>query len=79
MSALENGHGDAAACPGLHKPCWTRLSNVSATNTKGETTMSESGKRDKGNKEQKKKPKLNPKQKRKLKKEKKQKGSFIPV
>lgn len=44
---------------------------------KGETAMSSSGKKDKGNKEQKKKPKLNPKEKRKLKNEKK-KNTFMP-
>ena len=38
---------------------------------KGEKTMHESGKKDKGGKEQKKKPKLSQKEKRKLKKEKK--------
>jgi hypothetical protein len=34
-------------------------------------SMSETGRKDKGGKEQKKKPKLNPKEKRKLKREKK--------
>jgi hypothetical protein len=38
---------------------------------KGDAAMSETGRKDKGGKEQKKKPKLNPKEKRKLKKEKK--------
>jgi hypothetical protein len=46
-------------------------------NERGETTMSSSGKKDKGNKEQKKKPKLNPKEKRKQKNEKK-KNKFMP-
>lgn len=44
---------------------------------KGEIAMSGSGKKDKGNKEQKKKSKLNPKEKRKLKIEKK-KNKFMP-
>ncbi len=39
--------------------------------------MSGSGKKDKGNREQKKKSKLNPKEKRKLKNEKK-KNTFMP-
>jgi hypothetical protein len=39
--------------------------------------MSGSGKKDKGNREQKKKPKLNPKEKKKLKNEKK-KNTFMP-
>jgi hypothetical protein len=38
--------------------------------------MSDSGKKDKGNRENKKKAKLNPKEKRKLKREKKK--TFIP-
>jgi hypothetical protein len=46
---------------------------------KGETAMSDNGKKDKGKREQKKKPKLNPKEKRKLKNEKKQKGKFMPI
>ena len=41
---------------------------------KGVKTMGESGKRDKGNKEEKKKPKLTQKEKRKLKNEKKKLG-----
>lgn len=43
------------------------------TNEKGEIVMGNTGKKDKGNKEQKKKPKLNIKEKRKLKNEKKNK------
>jgi hypothetical protein len=43
------------------------------TNTKGETVMGATGKKDKGNKEQRKKPKLNIKEKRKQKNEKKNK------
>ena len=39
--------------------------------TQGEITMGETGKKDKGRKEQRKKPKLNIKEKRKLKQEKK--------
>jgi hypothetical protein len=46
--------------------------------SKGENIMSNSGKRDKGNKEQKKKAKHDLKEKRKLKKEKKQKTPFMP-
>ena len=46
---------------------------------KGENIMSGSGKRDKGNKEQKKKAKHDIKEKRKLKKEKKQKNPFMPA
>jgi hypothetical protein len=46
---------------------------------KGETTMSGSGKSDKGKKEQKKKPEHNLKEKRKLKNEKKQKGKYTPA
>lgn len=46
---------------------------------KGENIMSGSGKRDKGNKEQKKKAKHDIKEKRKLKKEKKQKSPFMPA
>jgi hypothetical protein len=42
-------------------------------NTKGETVMGATGKKDKGNKEQRKKPKLNIKEKRKQKSEKKNK------
>ena len=42
-------------------------------NTKGEIPMGTTGKKDKGNKEQRKKPKLNIKEKRKLKNEKKSK------
>jgi len=38
--------------------------------------MSETGRKDKGGKEQKKKPKLNPKEKRKLKREKKHQGGI---
>jgi hypothetical protein len=46
----------------------------SVSTRKGEEEMGDSsGKKDRGNKEQKKKPKLNPKEKRKLKKEKKKK------
>jgi hypothetical protein len=44
---------------------------LSASIAKGESAMSDSGRKDKGTKEPKKKPKLNPKEKRKLKKEKK--------
>jgi len=40
-------------------------------NTKGEIFMGQTGKKDKGNKEQRKKPKLNIKEKRKIKNEKK--------
>jgi len=40
-------------------------------NMKGEILMGATGKKDKGNKEQRKKPKLNIKEKRKLKNEKK--------
>jgi len=43
------------------------------TNKKGEIVMGATGKKDKGNKEQKKKPKHNLKEKRKLKNEKKSK------
>ena len=46
---------------------------------KGDNYMSGSGKRDKGNKEQKKKAKHDIKEKRKLKKEKKQKNPFMPA
>ena len=46
---------------------------------KGDNIMSGSGKRDKGNKEQKKKAKHDIKEKRKLKKEKKQKSPFMPA
>jgi hypothetical protein len=42
-------------------------------NTKGETVMGATGKKDKGSKEQRKKPKLNIKEKRKQKSEKKNK------
>jgi hypothetical protein len=42
-------------------------------NTKGETVMGNTGKKDKGSKEQKKKPKLNIKEKRKQKNDKKNK------
>jgi hypothetical protein len=41
-------------------------------------TMTGTGKKDKGGREEKKKPKLNPKEKRKLKNEKKQKEKTIP-
>lgn len=41
--------------------------------TKGETVMGNTGKKDKGSKEQRKKPKLNIKEKRKVKNEKKSK------
>lgn len=49
------------------------LSDAESTfiETKGEEVMGNSGKKDKGSKEQKKKPKLNIKEKRKLKNEKK--------
>ncbi len=40
-------------------------------NTKGETVMGATGKKDKGNREERKKPKLTIKEKRKLKNEKK--------
>jgi len=43
----------------------------------GETLMSGSGKKDRGNKEERKKSKLNPKEKKKLKQEKK-KNKFLP-
>jgi hypothetical protein len=57
--------------------CWiVRFKEV--VNKKGETAMSDSGKKNKGRKEQKKKPKLNPKEKKKLKNEKKQKDKFMP-
>jgi hypothetical protein len=46
---------------------------------KGETTMSESGKRDKGKKQPRKKPEHSLKEKRKLKNEKKHKDKFLPV
>jgi hypothetical protein len=42
-------------------------------NTKGEMVMGATGKKDKGNKEERKKPKLTIKEKRKLKNEKKNK------
>ena len=42
-------------------------------NAKGETLMGATGKKDKGNKEQRKKPKLNIKEKRKQKSDKKNK------
>ena len=68
----------------LHIP-WLRYVHVFRPNItepdidmKGEFAMSDSGKKDKGNKEQKKKPKLNLKEKRKQKKEKKQKPAFMP-
>jgi len=44
---------------------------------KGELEMGESGKKDKGKREQKKKPQLTIKEKRRLKREKKNKGSEI--
>jgi hypothetical protein len=46
--------------------------------SKGEAAMHDSGKKDKGSKEQKKKPKHDLKEKRKLKKEKKQKHTGLP-
>ena len=49
----------------------------SKSQPKRRLAMGESGKKDKGSKEQKKKAKLNPKEKRKLKKEKK-KNKFMP-
>jgi hypothetical protein len=56
------------------RPCltWSRCVQQ-ITNTKGEIVMGATGKKDKGNKEQRKKPKLNIKEKRKLKNEKKNK------
>jgi hypothetical protein len=45
---------------------------------KGVAAMGDSGKKDKGRKEQKKKPEHNLKEKRKLKNEKKKKGNFMP-
>jgi hypothetical protein len=56
-------------CP--HWGCSPCLIVSSKSQPKRRLAMGESGKKDKGNKEQKKKPKLNPKEKKKLKQEKK--------
>jgi hypothetical protein len=56
-------------CP--HRGCSPCLIVSSKSQPKRRLAMGESGKKDKGNKEQKKKPKLNPKEKKKLKQEKK--------
>jgi hypothetical protein len=50
-----------------------RCSAANRENMKGEIAMGATGKKDKGNKEQRKKPKLNIKEKRKQKNEKKNK------
>jgi hypothetical protein len=46
---------------------------------KGETIMGDSGKKDKGKREEKKKAKLNPKEKRKLKNKKNRRTNLYPV
>jgi hypothetical protein len=68
--------GDPGCWPVLF-PEWNSPMVLYIFHAKGKNIMSSTGKKDKGNKEQRKKSKLNPKEKKKIKNEKK-KNKFLP-